>query len=51
MDPERERLESKAVQEALSRGLPILVICKGLQVFNVALGGTPKLDINDLPCT
>ena len=50
-DPERDRWEFKAVQEALSRGLPILVICKGLQVFKVALGGTPKLDIkgHDLP--
>jgi len=45
MDPERARWEFKAVQEALSRGLPILAICKGLQVFNVALGGTLKLDI------
>jgi putative glutamine amidotransferase len=45
MDPERDRWEFKAVQEALSRGLPILAICKGLQVFNVALGGTLKLDI------
>jgi len=45
IDPERDRWEFKAVQEALSRGLPILAICKGLQVFNVALGGTLKLDI------
>jgi putative glutamine amidotransferase len=45
MDPKRDRWEFKAVQEALSRGLPILAICKGLQVFNVALGGTLKLDI------
>ena len=45
MDPERDRWEFKAVHEALSRGLPILAICKGLQVFNVALGGTLKLDI------
>ena len=45
IDPERDGWEFKAVQEALSRGLPILAICRGLQVFNVALGGTLKLDI------
>ncbi len=44
LDPERDRWEFEAVQEALSRGLPILAICKGLQVINVALGGTLKLD-------
>jgi putative glutamine amidotransferase len=46
IDPERDRWEFRAVQEALARGLPILAICKGLQVFNVALGGTLKLDID-----
>jgi putative glutamine amidotransferase len=45
MDPERDRCEFKAAQEALSRGLPVLAICRGLQVFNVAVGGTLKLDI------
>jgi putative glutamine amidotransferase len=45
IDPERDRWEFQAVREALSRGLPILAICKGLQVLNVALGGTLKLDI------
>lgn len=51
VDPERDRWEFAAVQEALSRGLPIFAICKGLQVFNVALGGTLKVDIkgHDLP--
>jgi putative glutamine amidotransferase len=51
IDPERDRWEFDAVKEALSRGLPILAICKGLQVFNVALGGTLQLDISghDLP--
>jgi putative glutamine amidotransferase len=44
-DAERDRWEFEAVREALSRGLPIFAICKGLQVFNVALGGTLKLDI------
>jgi len=45
VDVERDRWEFAAVQEALSRGLPILAICKGLQVLNVALGGTLKLEI------
>ena len=45
IDPERDRWEFQAVKDVLSRGLPILAICKGLQVFNVALGGTLKLDI------
>jgi putative glutamine amidotransferase len=45
IDPERDHWEFKAVKEVLSRGLPILAICRGLQVFNVALGGTLKLDI------
>ena len=45
IDPQRDRWEFAAVQEALARGLPIFAICKGLQVFNVALGGTLKLDI------
>jgi putative glutamine amidotransferase len=45
VDVERDRWEFAAVQEALSRGLPILAICKGLQVLNVALGGTLNLDI------
>jgi putative glutamine amidotransferase len=45
IDPERDRWEFAAVQAALARGLPIFAICKGFQVFNVALGGTLKLDI------
>jgi putative glutamine amidotransferase len=45
VDTARDRWEFAAVQEALSRGLPILGICKGIQVLNVALGGTLKLDI------
>jgi putative glutamine amidotransferase len=45
VDVARDRWEFAAVQEALSRDLPILAICKGLQVLNVALGGTLKLDI------
>ena len=45
VDPARDRWEFAAVDQALARGLPILAICKGMQLFNVALGGTLKLDI------
>lgn len=45
VEPARDRWEFAAVDGALSRGLPILSICKGMQLFNVALDGTLKLDI------
>ena len=44
-DLPRDRWEFAAVQNALERGLPILAICKGMQLLNVALGGTLRLDI------
>lgn len=44
-DPKRDAWEFAAVKEAMVRGLPIFAICKGMQVFNVALGGTLHLDI------
>jgi putative glutamine amidotransferase len=44
-DPPRDEWEFAAVQNALARGLPILAICKGMQLLNVALGGTLRLDI------
>jgi len=45
VDVARDRWEFAAIEKAISGGLPIFAICKGLQVFNVALGGTLKLDI------
>jgi putative glutamine amidotransferase len=41
----RDEWEFAATRQALERGLPILAICKGLQVLNIALGGTLRLDI------
>ncbi len=44
-DRPRDEWEFAAVQNALERGLPIFGICKGMQLLNVALGGTLRLDI------
>lgn len=39
-DLERDRYEIALVRAALDRGIPVLGVCRGLQVLNVALGGT-----------
>lgn len=44
-DPNRDQWEFAAIDEALNRQLPIFAVCKGMQVLNVALGGTLRLDI------
>jgi putative glutamine amidotransferase len=50
-EADRDAFEFAALAAALERGLPILTVCKGTQVLNVALGGTLHLDIpgHDLP--
>lgn len=44
-EPERDAWEFAAVRHALEQGLPLLCICKGVQVLNLALGGSLHLDI------
>jgi putative glutamine amidotransferase len=45
VDLPRDRWELAAILKAIARGLPLFAICRGMQVLNVALGGTLKLDI------
>jgi len=41
----RDATEATLVEEARARGMPVLAICRGIQILNVALGGTLVQDI------
>ena len=39
-NPDRDRFEIALAREALERGMPLLGVCRGMQILNVACGGT-----------
>ncbi|MEK7249628.1 MAG: gamma-glutamyl-gamma-aminobutyrate hydrolase family protein [Bacteroidota bacterium] len=45
VNEKRDEFEFKIVKDALKKGMPILGICRGMQVFNVALGGSMVPDL------
>jgi len=45
VDRERDRAELALARRALQTGKPVLAICRGIQVLNVAAGGTLYVDI------
>ena len=44
---ERDELEIRLAQESIAAGRPVMGICRGLQLINVAMGGTLYEDILD----
>jgi putative glutamine amidotransferase len=47
VDPERDRFEIELAKLAIDRNIPILGICRGLQVLNVAEGGNLVAHVPD----
>jgi putative glutamine amidotransferase len=46
VDAARDRFEIELVERALDRGLPLIGTCRGMQMLNVALGGTMVQDLS-----
>lgn len=46
VDEEQDAFDLALARVALARGVPLLAICRGMQVVNVALGGTLVLDMD-----
>ncbi len=40
LDPDRDELELELATAAVAMGVPVLAICRGVQLLNVAFGGT-----------
>jgi anthranilate synthase component 2/putative glutamine amidotransferase len=49
--PGRDAAEFALLQAALDRDLPLLAICRGMQLLNVLLGGTLLQHVPDVPDT
>jgi putative glutamine amidotransferase len=47
VDPDRDRVEVHLLKAVIEKEMPFLGICRGLQIVNVALGGTLFEDILD----
>ena len=48
-DLQRDAVTLPLIRGAVAAGIPLLAICRGLQEFNVAMGGTLHQRLQDLP--
>src|ERR1035437_2834968 len=48
-DAKRDAVTLPLIRAALAAGIPVLAICRGLQEFNVAMGGSLHQRLQDLP--
>jgi len=48
-DPARDAVTLPLIRAAVAAGIPVLAICRGLQEFNVAMGGSLHQRLQDLP--
>jgi putative glutamine amidotransferase len=46
--PERDRFEVALVRRAIEREMPVLGACRGMQILNVAMGGTLQQHLPDV---
>jgi putative glutamine amidotransferase len=44
-DPDRDALDKSLLEQAIAADLPILAICRGMQMLNVVHGGTLRQDV------
>lgn len=44
-DPDRDSVEIALLRHALKRDLPVLAVCRGIQILNVTCGGTLYQDV------
>ncbi len=51
IDPDRDDFELGLARRALERGIPTFGICRGIQLMNVACGGTLFQDLSERPGT
>lgn len=47
VEPERDAFETALAKAALGSGVPLLGVCRGMQLLNVVLGGTLIVDLEE----